>query len=237
VIVIGHRGAALCAPENTLAGLHYAGVNGIKQVECDISVAADDEAVVFHDERLDRLIQRPGTVLSQPSTQLIQYRVNGPECDGSTTIPHATAYLDVAAHYGLFVHLEIKVHDREVTRVVEASYRALAASRLDPGQVRVSSFSMPALQLAMQRFRGVTFGLAARRLEDVHSIVPSLGELSSLHLSIDGATQAEIDAVHGLDLPIYYYTVNTPDQLDGLDRNTVDGVFSDDPRRLLLGMG
>ena len=233
MIIIGHRGAALRAPENTLAGLHYAGRFGIKQIECDISVAADDVAVVFHDEQLQRLTGQPGTVLSQTATHLSQYVVAGPESEGPTTIPLASTYLDVAADYNLFVHLEIKVHDREVVRAVQAAHRAPVASKLDPAQVRVSSFSWEAITLAKRHFIGSSFALAARRLEDVRPLLSGAHELASLHLSVEGASQAEIDQVHDLALPVYYYTVNSVNALIGLDRATIDGVFSDDPLRLV----
>lgn len=233
MIVIGHRGAAQRAPENTLAGLHYAGRFGIKQVECDISVAADDVAVVFHDESLARLTGRPGTVLSQTSAQLAQYVVNGPEADGPTTIPNATAYFNLAADYDLFVHLEIKVHDREVERAVLAAVRAVEASRLDPRQIRISSFSWDAVMLAKRRFLGCSFAIAAHRFDELRPMLTGEHGLASVHLCIDGATQAEVDQVHALDLPVYYYTVNTASALQGLDQTTVDGVFSDDPLGLV----
>ena len=229
MIIIGHRGVALRAPENTLAGLHYAGRFGIKQIECDISVAADDVAVVFHDEQLDRLTGQPGTVLSQTASQLSQYVVAGPESEGPTTIPLASTYFDLAAEYALFVHLEIKVHDREVVRAVQAAHRALVASKLDPAQVRVSSFSWDAMTLAKRYFAESSFALAARRLADVRPLLAGAHGLSSLHLCIDGASQTEIDDVHELELPVYYYTVNSAKALIGLDRFTIDGVFSDDP--------
>lgn len=233
MIVIGHRGAARRAPENTLAGLHYAGRFGIKQIECDISVAADDVAVVFHDDSLARLTGRPGTVLSQTAAQLAQYVVHGPEADGPTTIPDAISYLNLAAEYNLFVHLEIKVHDREVERVVSAAVRAIEASRLDPQQIRLSSFSWDAIMLAQRRVSDCSFALAAHRFEELRPIVMGAHGLASVHLCVDGATQAEVDQVHAQDLPVYYYTVNSVSDLHGLDRKTIDGVFSDDPLSLV----
>jgi len=56
---IAHRGSALRVPENSLAGIKYTAMMDIKQIECDISVASDDIAVIFHDESLRRMTGDP----------------------------------------------------------------------------------------------------------------------------------------------------------------------------------
>ena len=46
--VIGHRGAAGHAPENTLASLEAASGLGVRWVEFDTKLTADGQVVVFH---------------------------------------------------------------------------------------------------------------------------------------------------------------------------------------------
>ena len=52
VYIIGHRGAAGLMPENTLAGFSRACELGVDAVELDVLIAADGEAVVYHDFHL-----------------------------------------------------------------------------------------------------------------------------------------------------------------------------------------
>src|SRR5277367_3846394 len=52
--VIGHRGAAAYAPENTLAGFRAAQALGCTWVEFDVRLSADDALVVCHDDKLER---------------------------------------------------------------------------------------------------------------------------------------------------------------------------------------
>src|ERR1700719_4123597 len=52
--VIGHRGAAAQAPENTLAGLRRAKAVGCAWVEFDVRLTGDGALVLCHDPRLDR---------------------------------------------------------------------------------------------------------------------------------------------------------------------------------------
>jgi glycerophosphoryl diester phosphodiesterase len=58
VHVVGHRGAAGLLPENTLAGFHKAIELGVDTIELDIHLTSDNEAVVYHDSRLNPAITR-----------------------------------------------------------------------------------------------------------------------------------------------------------------------------------
>ena len=68
--VIGHRGAAGCAPENTLAGLRRAGALGCRWVEFDVRLTADGELVLLHDDRLDRTTDGRGKVRALPLSEI-----------------------------------------------------------------------------------------------------------------------------------------------------------------------
>jgi len=57
-LVIGHRGAAGLAPENTLAAFKRACEIGVDAVELDVLVSADGEMVVHHDFKLRPEIAR-----------------------------------------------------------------------------------------------------------------------------------------------------------------------------------
>jgi glycerophosphoryl diester phosphodiesterase len=58
ITVIGHRGAAGLAPENTLAAFARACEIGVDAVEFDVLFSADGEAVVYHDFNLKPEITR-----------------------------------------------------------------------------------------------------------------------------------------------------------------------------------
>jgi glycerophosphoryl diester phosphodiesterase len=54
--VIGHRGAAAYAPENTLASLREARKRGAAWVEIDVKLTADGVPILMHDDSLKRTI-------------------------------------------------------------------------------------------------------------------------------------------------------------------------------------
>src|ERR1700675_1784021 len=60
--VIGHRGAAAHAPENTLAGLRRAKALGCGWVEFDVRLTGDGALVLCHDPLLDRTTSGSGPV-------------------------------------------------------------------------------------------------------------------------------------------------------------------------------
>ena len=64
--VIGHRGAAAWAPENTLAGFRHAMSVGARMVEFDTQITADMRCIVFHDDKLDRTTDGSGAVDDTP---------------------------------------------------------------------------------------------------------------------------------------------------------------------------
>jgi len=63
--VIGHRGAARTAPENTLAGLRRAKALGCDWVEFDVRLTGDGALVLCHDPLLDRTTSGSGLVSAQ----------------------------------------------------------------------------------------------------------------------------------------------------------------------------
>src|SRR5580704_12278143 len=64
--VIGHRGAAAQAPENTLAGFRAARALGCAWVEFDVRLTVDGVPVVCHDDKLDRTSNGRGRISKLP---------------------------------------------------------------------------------------------------------------------------------------------------------------------------
>ena len=69
--VIGHRGAAGLAPENTFAGFDLALELGVDGIETDVQKTKDGKLVLFHDNLLDRTTNGAG-VLQETSWQALQ---------------------------------------------------------------------------------------------------------------------------------------------------------------------
>lgn len=74
-LIIGHRGAAAVAPENTLISFERALTDGADGIEFDVRLAHDDVPVVIHDSTLRRTALRKGRIAILSSSELIEMDV------------------------------------------------------------------------------------------------------------------------------------------------------------------
>jgi glycerophosphoryl diester phosphodiesterase len=92
---IAHRGlhdTAKGVIENTLRAAEAAIAESFA-IECDIQLSADGEAIVFHDETLDRLTDAAGPISARTAAELAKIRVKG----SSESLPTFAALLDKVA--------------------------------------------------------------------------------------------------------------------------------------------
>ena len=68
--VMGHRGAAAHAPENTLASIRRAAEVGARWVEFDVMQTGDGVPVLFHDDSLERITGDPGPTAETPHAHI-----------------------------------------------------------------------------------------------------------------------------------------------------------------------
>jgi glycerophosphoryl diester phosphodiesterase len=229
--VIGHRGAAAYAPENTLAGLRRAKALGCTWVEFDVRLTADGAPILIHDRHLDRTTSGRGMV---SATSLAAIR----ECDAGTwfdpsftgeRVPILDEALLLAAELGLAANIEIK-SDRGREYATAAAVAGIIRQLGGRAPVvLVSSFLPSALavmrDLAPQIPRGLLFrvvprGWAATALR----LGPTM--IGADHRRLRPSRVARVRAAgYGLAA----YTVNDPARAKLLFGWGVNSVFSDAP--------
>ena len=92
---IAHRGLhdeAKGVIENTLRAAEAAIAGGFA-IECDIQLSVDGEAIVFHDETLDRLTDASGPLSSKSAAEIAKIRIKGSD----EPPPAFTALLETVA--------------------------------------------------------------------------------------------------------------------------------------------
>ena len=226
---IAHRGSAFRVPENSLAGIQYTAMMNIKQIECDISVASDDIAVIFHDESLRRMTGYPRSVLSVSSEELVTIPLISPLRSATQYIPKALDWMQEASRYGLFVHLEIKVHDQEFQRAVNAALKAFDGSGLMSDHVQFSSFSFEALKYLSSIRPEVSLGLAVAQYSEITDQPIEGLDLASIHLQAEFVTREHVQAAQERGLTVCLYAVNELSILNDLPLRAIEAIFIDDP--------
>ncbi len=206
---IAHRG--LHAPggptENTVPAA-LAAVEAGYGIECDVQMSRDGQAVVFHDDRLERLTGSVGRVEARDAAALRALPLRG-----GGTIPSLAALL---AAIGGRTPLVIEIKGEGALRLADAVLAAVAAYR---GPVALESFD-PAI-VARCASAGCPVGLVgpARRGSSDPRDLPRCDFLSWDIARLDEAAAA------WPALPLTSWTVRTPQQRERAARFQAQIVF------------
>ena len=126
--VMGHRGAAGVAPENTLAGLRAAAAMGVSWIEFDVMLSGDGVPVLFHDDNLERITGRKVAMARTPFAELAKLDAGawfGPGFSGEP-IPSLEQALALAVELGLTPNIEIKPTPRRDAATAAAVVETVA---------------------------------------------------------------------------------------------------------------
>lgn len=217
--VIGHRGAAGLAPENTLASFSRAVRHGVDAVELDVHLSADGRLVVIHDERLDRTTNGNGQVAARTLAALRRLDAGAGE-----RIPTLDEVLE-AVPTRIAVNIELKGPGTAapVARAVAGWTRPLLVSAFDHAELARFHGLCPATPCAP---------LLAKWRRGVLDTARTL-DAWSLNLADRIADPATVNAVRESGCLCLVYTVNDAERAAALRAIGVAGVFSDFPDRLL----
>ena len=237
--IIGHRGAALSAPENTLAGFCVAAALHVDWVEFDVRLTRDGRCILLHDDTLDRTTTGKGPASALSFDEIRRFDAGawfGSDFAGQR-VPSLEETIDVLAELGLGAVIELKPAPGAET----ATGRAVAAAvaRRWPAALApplLSSFKPAALaaarEAAPQFERALLVGAVPRewrkQVEALHCAM-----LHADQRKLDQATVADLRAA---GLPVFAYTVNLPQRAKELFSWGVEAVFSDCPERVAAGL-
>jgi glycerophosphoryl diester phosphodiesterase len=138
-VPLAHRGyhdAALHRPENSLSAFGAAIAAGYG-IELDVQLTADGQAMVFHDNTLDRMTTSTGAILVRTATELGKIKLRGSD-DLIPTLPQVLAL--VAGKVPVLIEIKDQLDTMQDTsgRLEAAVARALSIYH---GPVAVMSFN------------------------------------------------------------------------------------------------
>lgn len=234
--IVGHRGAAGHAPENTLAGFRTAKALGVGWVEFDVHLTADGRCVVIHDDLIDRTTDGQGEVGSMVLEELASYDAGAwfdPRFTGET-VPTLEEVIDLLSDLGLGANVELKpspgAEDATATATLEL-LRAAWPDHLPPPLV--SSFDYRSLEVAYEVAPEIARGLLLDTVTDEWRGLAEAVEASTIHCGHTPLTPARAKEIRAAGYPLFCYTVNHAGRAQELFGWGVSGVFTDVPDQIL----
>jgi glycerophosphoryl diester phosphodiesterase len=237
--VIGHRGAAASAPENTLAGFRRARALGCGWVEFDVRLTADGEPIVLHDPRLDRTTDGSGKACRLPLAAIRRHDAGSwfdPAFAGER-VPTLAEAIGVLAELGLGANFEIKAErgrERETAAVAAAAIARLWPAHL-PAPL-ISSFLPAAVMAAREAAPGIARGILFRGVPRRWWTVAETLDCTTVHADETRLRRETVAEIRGAGYPLLAYTVNDPARARMLLEWGVGAVFTDAPERILRGL-
>lgn len=230
--LIGHRGLAGVAPENTLTGLRKAAEMGLSMVEVDLKLTIEGRVILFHDDTVDRTTDGFGPVREMDLDEIssLDAGYSFSKDFAGEAIPTLEEAIDLLEALNLQINLEIKPcpgRDKETARIAMSLAQDCWPRDLTPPLI--TSFSQDALLVA----RGVApdwpFGLLADRLPKDWKTQAKAINAVSVNLNQAYLTKKKVGEIKDEGLAVLAWTVNSPDRANELYGWGVDAVFTDNP--------
>lgn len=250
-LLIGHRGAAGLAPENTLPSFREAVERwAVDMIELDVRLTADGECVVIHDDTVDRTTSGSGPVAEMTRAEIqgldagCRFRNDAgehPFRGQGITVPTLEEVLEAFPDTRFTVEIKtgtvqqalaaiLRRHDATDRVVVagmdhrdQALFRRYDGARSAPGRTVRAFYYLHRLHLAWLWPRAADlFQLPERIPHDATEDDPDARRLVTPRFVRDAARKG---------VPVHVWTVNDPAAMHRLLDWGVDGLITDRPDR------
>jgi glycerophosphoryl diester phosphodiesterase len=144
-------------PENSSAAFQAA-LEKNYAIECDVQLTADGEAVVFHDDRLDRMTDERGLVLERKSKDICKLLLGNSRCKIQTL----GEMLDqISGRTTLLIEIKSSWNGEQ-----DLALRVLEVLKSYSGPFAVMSFDPSIISLLSERAPNIVRGIVADRVQD-----------------------------------------------------------------------
>ena|SRR5688572_10750212 len=243
--VVGHRGNAAHAPENTIESFRQAVDIGVDTLEMDVHLTSDGHVVVIHDPTLDRTTNLSGRVDRMTLAEVrggdaaVSFTKDGrswPYRGKGLTIPTLDEVLATFPAMPLLIEIKTPAASRAAREVIE---RHNAVDRCIVAAFR---------EQAMEPFEGSGIAQGASRRDTARLLWRALLRVPPARvdfnvmcmprwyrgLPLPVAGYAAILAARGV--PVHIWTVDDLDEARELRRVGVRGIISNDPAAIIAGL-
>jgi len=224
-LIIGHRGAMGHETENTLPSIQKALDLGVDMIEIDVFKIKSGEVVVFHDDKLDRITNAPGSIEDYYITDLNKVIV-----EGGHKIPLLQEVLKLIDNK---VALNIELKGRNTADKVNHIMKYyIEKKKWSPDNFIISSFNWDELK-EMRKYNS-DVAIAVLTEEDPVEAIPVAKELNAVAINpyFKKLDEEKAEAIHNAGFKIYTWTVNESADIEAMKNVGVDGIITNFPERV-----
>jgi glycerophosphoryl diester phosphodiesterase len=228
-LIFAHRGDTQQDLENTMPAFASALALGVDGIELDVRLTRDGRIVAFHDDDLQRLAGLSQKIEFSSWDELKKIRLRHPL--GEFSIPLLSDVLDLIKDK-ITLNIEIKTQRHWISPMERPLLELLKEFRLS-NSILISSFHPIALlrmkSLAPDLARGYLF----EKTSWLQRRMVSWVDPKTLNAPLQYTSQAAVAQAHKDDLRFLVWTVNEEDDMKRCIDFGVDGIITDEPRRLM----
>ena len=227
MLIIGHRGAAGLAPENTMESMQAAYEAGADMIEFDVRLTRDNRLVVIHDAKLKRTHGHKDAVARLTYKQLSALTEGKP-------VPLVADILD--EYFGrVLLNIELKSRG-SAERLIRLLKKKYITKTSDWDYFIISSFKATELMRVRRLARHANLALLHDQNPFIFIAYHRFIKLTAvgfhrLHLN---SFATEIAKRAGLFT--YAYTVNRPGAIHHLAAQDIDGIVTNYPDKCVVAL-
>lgn len=228
--VWAHRGASAYAPENSLESFELAIKHRADGIELDVQLTRDNNLVVIHDEKIDRVSNNAGYIRDYTLKELKSFSFNKkfPQY-GKVAIPTLEEVYELIRPTCLTVNVELKnsiiQYEGMEEKLIELEKRMGMQNR-----IIYSSFNHYSLMTLKKVDSAAKIGiLFADEFIDVPSYAVKIGA-DALHPALYILQLPDfIKNCKDKKLPLHVWTVNEEEHIKIMVENQIEAIITDRP--------
>ena len=234
MIIVGHRGARLEAPENTMAGFQHLRNLNIHHLELDIRISKDNHLMVIHDATVDRTTAHKGHVSAHHADMLVNMNAAHHFSSEQQTsgIPRLDDIFKTFPHLET-IQLEVKTTEKDSLQRIAAQLAEMIERYAIQSKSVVTS-SDPFLLAALQnKYPTIKKGYVAKRFS--RNPIGTCQRYHCQYLVVDWhrCTAKLIQQAHAAGLHVSAWTVNKINIAKRLRDARIDSIITDVPSLML----
>ncbi len=232
--VVGHRGAAAFAPENTLESIRTAIEMGVKWVELDVKLTKDAVPIIFRDDTLERTTNGYGLVAETKYEDIKELEAGLRFSEGFTgvVVPTLEEALEEILKHDIGFTLDLRPTPGSEVETAEVALDVLSRSWDNVDNIIFSSVHHVSLEVALDIAPDFARGFAFEEEwpENYKEMIDYL-QASTFHFNGENISREQVEELMEFQKPLCAFT-NDVQRARTLRQWGVDSFFTDDPESI-----